>query len=300
MKKLEGFEQIGFSIDKQHNVAYGLVDGYKYLVNFLPNQKQYSIMLTLLVDNEDILITYVKTLEHNPIVNWSFYRDQTIVINLKNTKELTVYDLETIMKDLSSFCHTNGYVQACPQCKEEKAVDVCSINGENVLMCSECFEKVVANQPPEKETNVPMGILGALAGSLIGVVVWVLIYKLGYVAGITGFVMSVCCFKGYELLGGRIDKKGVYIAVVIAVIMLAFAEMVAIGLEIHSAMNDYYTVSIPEAFSMIPLFLGESEVVFGVVKDLLSGYVLMAIASFSYIKNIHQIAKTQNVNERLG
>lgn len=300
MKKLEGFEQIGFSTDKEHKVAYGMIDGLKYLVNFLPNQRQYSIILTVLADSEESLSAYVKTLEQNEIVNWTFYRDQTIVINIKNTKQLSVNDLEKLMKDLSAFCHANGYVQACPHCKEEKAVDVCNISGENVLMCPECFEKYVSNQPTEKTANVPMGVLGALVGSLIGVVVWVLIYKLGYVAGITGFVMSVCCFKGYELLGGRIDRKGVYISIVIAVIMLAFAEMVALGLEIHSTLNDYYSITIPEAFSMIPVLLGENEVILSVVKDLLSGYLLMGVASFSYIKNIHQIAKTDGVNVKIG
>lgn len=300
MKKLEGFEQIGFKVNKEHHVAYGMIDGFKYLVNFLANQKQYSIMLTVLGDNEDILTTYMNSLEQNPIVNWSFYRDQTIVINIKNTNELTVTDLESLMKNLSAFCHTNGYVQSCPHCKEEKDVEVCSVNGENVLMCSECFENTTASQPAEKPVNLPMGILGALVGSLIGVVVWVIIYKLGYVAGITGFIMSVCCFKGYELLGGRIDKKGVYIALVIAVVMLAFAEMVALGLEIHSVMNEYYSLGLFDAFALIPTFLGDSEIVFGVVKDLLSGYLLMGIASFSYIRNIHHMTKTSGVNERLG
>lgn len=300
MKKLEGFENIGFAIDKEHRVAYGMIDGLKYMVNFLPNQRQYSILLTILVDNEEVMTTYVKTLEQNPNVNWSFYRDQTVVINLKNTKELTVYHLETIMKDLSAFCHTNRYVQACPHCQQEKQVDVCNINGENVFMCPDCFEKTISHQPIEKSTNLPMGILGSLVGSIIGVIVWVLIYKLGYVAGITGFIMSVCCFKGYEFLGGRIDKKGVYISIVIAVVMLAFAEMIAIGLEIHSAMNDYYSISIPEAFSMIPLFLSDGEVKFAIIKDLLVGYGLMAVASFSYIKNIHQIAKTAGINIKIG
>lgn len=303
MKKLEGFEQIGLTTDKEHQVAYGIINGFKYMVNFLPLQKQYSITLTIAVDNEEIIVNYVKSLEQNPIVNWSFYRDQTVVINVKNSKELTIYQLEALMQDLSAFCQTNGYVQACPHCKETKDVDVCSINGQNTLICPECFEKAVTritSQPEEKTSNVFMGVLGALVGSIIGVVVWVLIYKLGYVAGITGFIMSVCCFKGYELLGGRIDRKGVYIAIVIAVVMLAFAEMIAIGLEIHSAMNDYYSVSISEAFSMIPLFLSDNEVKFAVIKDLLFGYVLMAVASFSYVKNIHQIAKTADTNVKIG
>ncbi len=300
MKKLEGFEEIGFAVNKEHHVAYGMIDGYKYLVNFLSSQKQYSIMLTVHGDNEDILTTYLTSLEQNPIINWSFYRNQSMVINVKNTNELTVTDLESLMKDISAFCHTNRYVQSCPQCQEEKSVDVCSVNGENILICPECFEKITVNQPVEKSVNLPMGILGAFVGSLIGVAVWVIIYKLGYVAGITGFVMSVCCFKGYELLGGRIDKKGVYIALAIAIVMLAFAEMIAIGLEIHSVMNEYYSLSMMESFSLIPTFLKDGEVVFGVVKDLLSGYVLMGVASFSYIRNIHHMTNTSGVNQRIG
>lgn len=83
MKKLEGFEQIGFVVNKEHHVAYGMIDGYKYLVNFLSSQKQYSIMLTVHGDNEDILTTYLTSLEQNPIINWSFYRNQSMVIKRK-------------------------------------------------------------------------------------------------------------------------------------------------------------------------------------------------------------------------
>ena len=151
-----------------------------------------------------------------------------------------------------------------------------------------------------KEVNLPLGIVGALAGSLIGVLVWVIIYKMGFVAGITGFIMSVCCFKGYEMLGGRIDKKGVWIAVAIAIVMLGAAELISVGLEIYDVFGEMYGISMADAFRAIPAFLEEPEIMGPIVKDLLFGYVFMAAASFSYIKNINRTVSTDGVVERLG
>ena len=300
MKKLQGFEDIGLTVDHSHQIAYGRKNGYTFLIHYLSNQRQYTLVTTVKGDNEDILSTYLHSLDQENFINWTNYKEETLMINVKNTKELSVYDFDTLMNNISSFCQMNGYEAACHQCHEKKPVNIYSISGNSVLMCEDCYQKITSSLPDPQTVNTPMGVLGALAGSLIGVIVWVVIYKLGYIAGITGFIMAVCCFKGYELLGGRIDKKGLYIALIIAVVMLAFAEMIALGLEIHSAMNDYYEVNILQAFGLIPLFLSEGEVIGGVVIDLLSGYLFMAIASFSYVKAIHQAVKTEGVNERIG
>ena len=63
------------------------------------------------------------------------------------------------MKNLSAFCHTNGYVQSCPHCKEEKGVEVCSVNGENVLMCSESVSYTHLNYRKLKEAGIGTYIL---------------------------------------------------------------------------------------------------------------------------------------------
>ena len=41
MKKFEGIEQIGFTVNKAHNVAFGTVGEYKFIINFLPQQRQF-------------------------------------------------------------------------------------------------------------------------------------------------------------------------------------------------------------------------------------------------------------------
>lgn len=39
MKKFEGIEQIGFTVNKAHNVAFGTVGEYKFIINFFTTTK---------------------------------------------------------------------------------------------------------------------------------------------------------------------------------------------------------------------------------------------------------------------
>ena len=50
--------------------------------------------------------------------------------------------------------------------------------------------------------------------------------QLGYVAAISGAIMAVCALKGYELLGGKLTKKGVIISVVIMIVMTYVGDRV--------------------------------------------------------------------------
>ncbi|MCI9048120.1 MAG: hypothetical protein HFG71_12810 [Hungatella sp.] len=80
---------------------------------------------------------------------------------------------------------------------------------------------------PVKKSNVFLGILGAIGGSLLGVGLWLLISFVGFIAGFVGFVMLKCALKGYEVLSGRLDKKGAVMSLIITAFMIFFAN----GLE---------------------------------------------------------------------
>ncbi|MEG0452381.1 MAG: hypothetical protein RR428_05165 [Coprobacillus sp.] len=301
MKKLDELEQIGLAMNKKYQAAYGLVDGYKYFVNFLAQSKQYTIVTTVKKEVEvGELQEYINTMDRGPFVNYISYTDRVLYISMTNSNQLDVWEMQRIMKNVSAFLQVQGYVQCCRHCGEIVNVDFCNVEGHTDLICASCFQKYETTMPETKPVNLPLGILGALAGSLIGVVAWVVIYQLGIVAGITGFVMSVACLKGYQMLGGGLDKKGIIIGVVIAVVMLFGAEMLALGFEIQSAYGEYgMSVGIMDAMKDIPLFLGEGEVLGAVMKDLLFGYGFMAAASFSYVKNQYRAVTVENLIERL-
>ena len=93
MKKFEGIEQIGFTVNKAHNVAFGTVGEYKFIINFLPQQRQYSIIATMKNDNETgVLSQYLETMDKGQFINWTHYKDHAVIVNLKNDKNLTVWD----------------------------------------------------------------------------------------------------------------------------------------------------------------------------------------------------------------
>ena len=75
-----------------------------------------------------------------------------------------------------------------------------------------------------KQENIVAGIVGAFLGSLVGVLCTILIGQLGYVASVSGLVMAVGALKGYELLGGRLSKKGAIISSVLVLVMTYLAH----------------------------------------------------------------------------
>lgn len=301
MKKLEGLEQIGLTVNKKHECAYGMIGGYKFIVTFHPQARQYTLLTTIKSDNESgVLSQYLETMDKGAYINWASYSNYVMAVNVKNNKHLTVWDLEKMMKEIAGIAYQNDYVQCCRHCGQETNLDVCTLNGQNDLMCANCLSQYSMNLPAPKPTNMSLGIVGSLIGSLIGVAVWVIIYKMGFIAGITGFIMAVCCFKGYELLGGRIDQKGVWIALAIAVVMLAAAEMISLGLEILDVYGGYYDIHFFDAMQSVPYFLEDSDVLWAVIEDLAFGYVFMAAASFSYVRNMYKTASSDGVIERIG
>lgn len=301
MKSLNDLQEVGMNVDMKYQVAYKEVSGFKFMVQFSKQQRQYVISTTVKTENEvGALSQAIEEMGKNELVNWSTYQDYTVALNIKAHKALTAHMVMDFIQALANILVQNNYTSYCRFCGQDTNVDVCIINGQSQLMCNECLSKVETTQQPVKKANAPLGILGALIGSFIGVIIWVIVYKLGYVAGITGFILAIGCFKGYELLGGAMDKKGVFISLAIAIIMLAMAELISLGLEIYGVFSDYYAITLVDAFMAIPDFLGEGEILAGVVKDLLFGYIFMGAASFSFIKNIFMAVNQEGDIKKLG
>ena len=173
-----------------------------------------------------------------------------------------------------------------------------------MTMCPGCFEELhnslLAAGSQKKPVNLAAGIAGALAGSLIGVILWVVIYRLGYVAGIIGFVMSVCCIKGFEKLGGGLNRPGLWLSLFLAVLMLLVGEFAALAMDLHSALTGFgYEISYLECLQALPGIVN-GEILAGAARDLVMGYVFMAIASISFIQQVNRSIHVENEALRLA
>ena len=181
------------------------------------------------------------------------------------------------------FLSGNGYVSGCEQCGSDNGDVHCyEVNGDAHILCNNCrgeLEVALQNYQQQKRSEksrlVP-GLVGAFLGSLIGCALWVVIYRLGYIAGIAGAVTAICAMKGYEMLGGHLDRKGVAGSAIIMVVMIYFANRLAWAWAAYSALGDYGW-GFFECFQYLGSILESSDLTGNYMGDLIIGYVLTAV-----------------------
>lgn len=138
------------------------------------------------------------------------------------------------------------------------------------------------NEIVQKPVNMVTGFVGAFLGVLIGVVLWVIVYQMGYIAGIAGFVMMICAFKGFELLGGGMNIPGAVICVILVLAAVYFAHNISIAISVMQEVDGY---SFGSAYRYIPAFRKMSrEFDSAYIHDLVIGYLLTLVAIVPSIK----------------
>lgn len=96
--------------------------------------------------------------------------------------------------------------------------------------------------------------------------------------------------KGYELLGGRLDKKGVIGSVIIMIVMIYFANNVSWSWEIYDVFKADYDITFFDAYVSMKDVLIESNLLGSYYGDLIIGYLLTAVASFRNIMNAFKVS----------
>ncbi len=147
------------------------------------------------------------------------------------------------------------------------------------------------NQPTpitvDKKENVLMGTVGALIGSLAGVIVTILISQLGFIASISGVVMSLCTFYMYEKLGHGISKKGVFICILIIIGMTFVAHNLSYSLEIYKYLSKNGFK--PSLFKIFFNFYEAYDLFYEdysyYIRDILMLYGFSILGAFGIIRN---------------
>lgn len=307
MKGLENFILANrFKEDQKRNAIYGVYHKYPIVVVYDKVHKQLLVTVNAASTTEEDISVYRDDLAKLGVevnhVNYVHYNSGIISINIAYKKKMSEETLTTILNKVTSYLVENRFNPSCKYCRHDHPLDFYSIQGNVEVICDECYEKIVQaskeNQVEQTE-NVLSGIIGAIIGALIGVVLWVIVYQLGFIVAIVAYLMVVCAIKGYEKLGGRLSKKGVWIAVIISIMMLLVAEYLSIGVTLYNEFRNLYDIKILEAMSMVPAFLGVSEVKALFIKDLVIGYIFMIAASYRYVINVHQSVSNEHDIKRL-
>lgn len=223
---------LGFRYDTVNNVLCGQKDGYDIIIYAADAGSPYLLTVHTAAKNAyGANITKEQTKELvksvKPMTMCSQNgNDITATISAGIGNRVKLEKMQESMTEgltaLTNFLRGKGFTPCCSICGKEEEVSAHRSSGSYYHLCAECEksmrEKIATTNEPKRE-NVIGGIVGALLGSLLGVICIIVLGQLGYVAALSGAVMALGVLKGYELLGGKLTKKGVVICVVIMLIM---------------------------------------------------------------------------------
>lgn len=286
---------LGGSLQDYKNHLSGLYKGFYITLDGL--QAQYLVKIGINpADNADMaaLTSFLNNQQMNQkklLTATAGSHSISLTIKMpslgKNIPDTINGIVEPIIDYLISYTFTSG----CFECGENMSqIDCYEINGGHYFLCDTCKEKIQsslqANQQEiqSKKSSLVAGLVGAFLGSLIGCVLWIAVYKLGYIAGVAGAVTAICAMKGYAILGGHLDKKGVIGSVIIMLIMIFFANKIAWSWDAYNALKDYGW-SFTETYQELGYILEETDLVGSYYGELIIGYLLTIVCSAKTIIN---------------
>ncbi len=180
-----------------------------------------------------------------------------------------------------------GYATGCWSCgTAAETVEHYVVNGSSYFLCPQCaneFERTLKNRQTEvkaQKSRAVSGLVGAFLGGLIGVILWIGIYRLGYIAGIAGLVTVICAMKGYELLGGCLDKKGVLLSTVMSLALIYLANHISWSWAIYDVfVENNMGWTFGEIFGQLHYILEQLEASGSFWGDMAMGVFLSIVAS---------------------
>lgn len=264
---------LGLKYDTENNVLYGQRDGYNIIL-YPHDPVDQPYMLTVQIPAKGAGGAYLTQDQFQELKNVSklsgcAQNGNVITCRISDgigrrgsQQGLTANAVDGLSR-LTAFLHEKGFTPCCGICGKEDEVSAYQVEGSYYHLCRDCetsMHQRHAGVKPKKE-NVIGGIVGALLGSLLGVLCIMLLSQLGYVAALSGVVMAVGVLKGYELLGGRLTKKGIVICVVVMLLMTYLGDRLDWSILLYregGGAEAGYNVF--ECFGMVPMMISEGVI----------------------------------------
>ncbi|MCH5251540.1 MAG: hypothetical protein J1F22_01085 [Lachnospiraceae bacterium] len=300
-------------VQAPNDIISGYARGYYTVIQFMNNS---SVPVTTININAkegsyapavpmQQYLTELKTT--NKRILSANYIDSRIEISLRrpNLLKNVPETVTEILDEVWNYLSRNGYISCCGLCgKEEASLSLCSVQGRAHYICPDCGtqNEQILNAAREEESRRPInyvtGIVGAFVGVLIGVILWIVFYQMGFIAGIAGAVMMICSFKGFELLGGRINIAGIIICIVLDFVAVYFAHNISVAVSMMQEVEEY---SFSTAYQSISFFIEySSEFAEAYWHDLIMGYALAAIGIIPSLVNYIKGAQAQYEYKKLS
>lgn len=294
-------DSLNLKYDTKGKVMFGLYKGYEIVIQEHTRDSVYYIGFPMRASDPehygDIDVLTKELLENKKVINKAIYEDYCLRIhlNFSFTANKDIQNIIDTLDKIEDFARNNYYNSCCELCGESANTSINLINTAPLRYCEKCSSETMATLE-EAQTNfknqksqIISGIVGAFLGSLIGVALWVVVYAVGYIAAVCGVVLAVCTLKGYQKLGGKLDKLGITIAVVITMAMVFVANYISYGYEVYIAFKEIEDINIFQGIQAVGFFLSEyDDFRNSFIGDLIQGYFFTIIATATTFINAYK------------
>ena len=206
--------------------------------------------------------------------------------------------IHTLLPELLSYLHENGYENCCEISRAVGATVGCMTNGVPQLLAPDLFaevsRKAEQNERVRAETpeNIGRGILGALIGGVIGAAVIVLIGQLGYVAALSGVVLGYCTIGGYRRGAGKLSAVGIAVSIVVMLLAVYLGNRVDIAIAAVQELD----LTFGQAFAWMHELVDADAY----MENLVTLYLFSALGAVPAALNAHKVAREQGRVYRIG
>lgn len=197
--------------------------------------------------------------------------------------------IEPVVRQLLGCKYTTGCIN-CGDNNDE--IDCYELSSFHHYICKKCIAKIEQDfkdkqiELNEIDSNPVTGSLGAVCGSLLGVIAWVVLSANNLFACLAGIAILFFAYKGYEMLGIRIDKKGFIISTVIACIMIFLGNHLACSWSIMDAAKlDGHSIG---EILLLWNIIRSSNMIITYVISLIAGYLITFALGFKIIKSTYR------------
>lgn len=290
---------------KHKNVAYGRIGSIFYSLEF--DNSRYGVNVTAFASKpggilQDEITKYVA--EEGKQYKAKLSRIDGGAITVAFVTHVKRTHAERIWAFLTAFdvyLEENGYVSTCTMCGCQEGLFCVFRNGMVKEVCENCFDSLSEASAQIKQQRKTTGsylsgAIGAILGGIIGIIPWVLLGVLGYISALSGIVMAILSFKGYQLLKGKQSKGMLFIIIGVLVVFTYFG---VIASEVAVAYDDfsYFGISAFEAVGFVTEFsfmadFSETAPLWG---NIALGLLFAGAGSFGYLNKI----KKQSTGEDL-
>lgn len=286
--------------NENKNILYGTYKNYYTYIQAFPAVILINlpVQLSEAYTNKELNLLLTKLTKDYSNIQSAAYNNNSIQIRFeyktiwKSNSDKILEILNTLIEEVSM----NSLRTCCPCCGEIAEITPFLINDMLIPCCDSCkieTKNSIANareSVKQIKSNVIGGIIGAFLGSLIGVALWIVVAQLGYISSLCGAVLTVCTIKGYQLFGGKLDKKGIFLTIVITILMVFVSAYLSFGLDIYNAYKLDANITIFDAIKSVPDFLEYPEASRAFFIDLGLGYLFTLLCAVSQFKHSYKEA----------